>query len=79
MSGMPPAPDEPSQRTALTGRGSRVDLWPVAVAGTVLVLLAYTLRYALVPFVFAALIGFVLDPAVDCAARRWRSLSGCWR
>jgi len=34
------------------------------------VLLAYTLRYALVPFVFAAVISFVLDPAVDSAARR---------
>lgn len=38
----------------------------------VLVLLAYTLRYTLVPFVFAIVIGFVLDPVVEASARRLR-------
>lgn len=36
----------------------------------VLVLLTYTLRYTLIPFVFAIVIGFVLDPLVEASARR---------
>lgn len=67
---MTPTPDEQSRRTAVTGHRSRVGGWPIAIAGAVLVLLAYSLRYALVPFVFAAVISFVLDPVVDWAARR---------
>jgi len=67
---MTPAPDQQSRRTTAAGRRSRVGAWPIAIAGAVLVLLAYTLRYALVPFVFAAVISFVLDPVVDWAARR---------
>jgi len=70
MSGMTPGPDEQLRRTAVTGHRSRVGGWPIPIAGAVLVLLAYTLRYALVPFVFAAVISFVLDPVVDWAARR---------
>lgn len=49
---------------------SRVGGWPIAIIGAVLVLLAYTLRYTLIPFVFAAVIGFVLDPVIDWSARR---------
>jgi len=67
---MTPTQDEQSRRSAVAGRRSRVGGWPIAIAGAVLVLLAYTLRYALVPFVFAAVISFVLDPVVDRAARR---------
>ncbi|HEY6430788.1 MAG TPA: AI-2E family transporter [Acetobacteraceae bacterium] len=48
---------------------SRVGGWPIAIIGAVLVLLAYTLRYTLIPFVFAAVIGFVLDPVMDWSAR----------
>jgi predicted PurR-regulated permease PerM len=70
MSGMMPTPDEPERGSTVTGRRSRVGGWPIAIAGAVLVLLAYTLRYALVPFVFAAVIGFVLDPVVSWTARR---------
>ncbi|MGH7154918.1 MAG: AI-2E family transporter [Acetobacteraceae bacterium] len=44
--------------------------WPIGVTGLVLALLAYTLRYTLIPFVFAAVIGFVLDPVLYWAARR---------
>lgn len=50
--------------------------WPIAIVGMVLVFLAYELRYTLVPFVFAAVIGFVLDPVLVWSAawmggRRW--------
>lgn len=59
-----------------TPRRSRVGGWPIAIVGGVLVLLAYTLRYTLVPFVFAAVIGFVLDPVLiwttrHLGGRRW--------
>jgi predicted PurR-regulated permease PerM len=54
----------------MTARRSRVGGWPIAIVGMVLVLLAYTLRYTLVPFVFAAMIGFVLDPVLEWSARR---------
>jgi predicted PurR-regulated permease PerM len=50
-------------------RRSRVGGWPIAIVGVVLVLVAYTLRYTLVPFVFAMVIGFVLDPVVDWSTR----------
>ena len=55
---------------------SRVGGWPIAIIGAVLVLLAYTLRYALIPFVFAAVIGFVLDPVMDWSARRMGGSAG---
>jgi predicted PurR-regulated permease PerM len=64
------APDNKPQRAVVTGHRSRVGGWPIAVVGAVLVLLAYTLRYALVPFVFAAVIGFVLEPVVGWGTRR---------
>lgn len=51
---------------------ARVGGWPIGVTGLVLALLAYTLRYTLIPFVFAAVIGFVLDPVLHWAARRMR-------
>jgi hypothetical protein len=56
----------------MTGRRSYVGGWPIAVVGMVLVLLAYTLRYTLVPFVFAGMVGFVLDPVLGWSARRMR-------
>ncbi len=60
----------------MTERRSQVGGWPIAVVGLVLLLLAYTLRYTLVPFVFAIMIGFVLDPVLQWSAdrmhgRRW--------
>ncbi len=51
-------------------RRSRVGGWPIAIVGMVLVLLAYELRYTLVPFVFAMVIGFVLDPVMAWSARK---------
>lgn len=65
--------DQPRPASAaarIIARRSRVGGWPIAIVGMVLVLLAYTLRYTLVPFVFAIVIGFVLDPLVDASARR---------
>ncbi|HET6183372.1 MAG TPA: AI-2E family transporter [Acetobacteraceae bacterium] len=57
-------------------RRARVGGWPITIVGLILVLLVYELRYTLIPFVFAAVIGFVLDPVVRwcarrCGGRRW--------
>lgn len=54
----------------MTERRSLVGGWPIAIVGMVLLLLAYTLRYTLVPFVFATMIGFVLDPVLASSAQR---------
>lgn len=53
----------------MTERRSFVGGWPIAIVGLVLLLLAYTLRYTLVPFVFATMIGFVLDPVLHWSTR----------
>jgi predicted PurR-regulated permease PerM len=65
-----------SSRAGLAERRSLVGGWPLAIVGMVLALLAYELRYTLIPFVFAAMIGFVLDPVLAWSAdrlggRRW--------
>lgn len=65
----PPAPFPPRHADTRAESRSRVGGWPVAIIGAVLILLAYTLRYTLIPFVFAAVIGFVLDPVIDWSAR----------
>lgn len=67
---MSPPPDDELKPPAGTGRRSVVGGWPIAIVGAVLLLLAYTLRYTLIPFVFAVVIGFVLDPVVGWSARR---------
>lgn len=54
----------------MTERRSRVGGWPIAIVGIILVLLTYTLRYTLIPFVFAIVIGFVLDPVLVWSAKR---------
>ncbi|HEY5300939.1 MAG TPA: AI-2E family transporter [Acetobacteraceae bacterium] len=54
----------------MTERRSRVGGWPIAIVGIILVLLAYELRYTLIPFVFAIVIGFVLDPVIAWSAQR---------
>ncbi len=54
----------------MTERRSRVGGWPIAIVGIILVLLAYVLRYTLIPFVFAIVIGFVLDPVLAWSAKR---------
>ena len=54
----------------MTERRSRVGGWPIAIVGIILVLLAYELRYTLIPVVFAIVIGFVLDPVIAWSAQR---------
>lgn len=63
-------PNQPDQPIRLTERRSLVGGWPIAIVAMVLVLLAYTLRYTLVPFVFAIMIGFMLDPVLHWCAHR---------
>lgn len=65
-------PSQPDQPLRVTERRSLIGGWPIAVVGMVLVLIAYELRYTLVPFVFAAMIGFVLDPVLEWSARRMK-------
>lgn len=60
----------------MTNRRSPVGGWPIAIIGMVLLLLVYTLRYALIPFLFAGMFGFVLDPVLRWLTprmgnRRW--------
>jgi predicted PurR-regulated permease PerM len=63
---------EPPGRDPRKERRSRVGGWPIAVIALILLLLTYELRYTLIPFVFATVIGFVLDPVVAWAAKRMR-------
>jgi predicted PurR-regulated permease PerM len=49
---------------------SRVGGWPIVAALAVAALILYAVRYALLPFVFAAAIGFVTDPLIVGAQRR---------
>jgi predicted PurR-regulated permease PerM len=62
----------PVERDPKAGRRSRVGGWPIAVVGIILLLLVYELRYTLTPFVFAAVIGFVLDPVIAWSAARMK-------
>lgn len=55
---------------------SRVGGWPIAATLAVAAVMLYAIRYALLPFVFAIAIAFVVDPAVAWLAgrrgvRRW--------
>lgn len=63
---------EPGTPDPKTERRSRVGGWPIFVVGLFLVLLTYELRYTLIPFVFAIVIGFVLDPVIAWSAQRMR-------
>lgn len=63
---------EPATPAPRVERRSRVGGWPIAIIGIILVLLTYTLRYTLIPFVFAIVIGFVLDPVLVWSAQRMR-------
>jgi len=57
-------PDRTDHKTPVrdpgTQRRSRVGGWPIAVVALILLFLAYELRYTLIPFVFAAVIGAML-------------------
>ena len=67
-------PDRTDHKTPVrdpgTQRRSRVGGWPIAVVALILLFLAYELRYTLIPFVFAAVTGFVLDPVIAWSAKR---------
>lgn len=62
--GAPAAAGPPGPRRAPV-RG-----WPIAIALGVAAVILYAVRYALLPFLLAALIGFVLDPAIAWLQRR---------
>ena len=49
---------------------SRVGGWPIVAALAIVTIILYAVRYALLPFVFAAAIGFVTDPLIVAAQRR---------
>lgn len=49
---------------------SRVGGWPIAAALGVIALILYLVRYALLPFVFAIAIAFVIDPLIRDGQRR---------
>ena len=49
---------------------SRVGGWPIVAALAVVAIILYAVRYALLPFVFAAAIGFVTDPLIVAVQRR---------
>lgn len=51
-------------------RRSMVGGWPIAIAIGIAALLLYVVRYALLPFVVAIVVGFVLDPLVHLLRHR---------
>src|SRR6185437_3105735 len=59
---------EPAAPIRMIERRSRVGGWSIAIVGMIAGLVVYTLRYALLPFVFAIVVGFVLDPVVAWSA-----------
>jgi predicted PurR-regulated permease PerM len=66
-----------SRRTApaASQRRSRVGGWAITAALAVIAVILYAVRYALLPFVFAAAIAFVADPLIKLVQRRlytWR-------
>jgi predicted PurR-regulated permease PerM len=54
----------PPQKAAPTAARSPVGGWPIAATLAVVAIILYAVRYALLPFVFAAAIGFVADPLI---------------
>jgi predicted PurR-regulated permease PerM len=65
--------DEPRLPAAPVIQGrARVGGWPIAAALAVVAVILYEIRYALLPFVFAAAIGFVADPLIRATGRRLR-------
>ncbi len=60
----------PPPKAAPLPARSRVGGWPIAAALTVVAIILYAVRYALLPFVFAAAIGFVADPLIVTLQRR---------
>ncbi|HEX3537035.1 MAG TPA: AI-2E family transporter [Stellaceae bacterium] len=66
-----PEPNSPPRSEgAQISERSRVGGWPIAAAIAVIALLLYAVRYALLPFVFAAAVAFVTEPLIAAATRR---------
>ncbi|HWD59412.1 MAG TPA: AI-2E family transporter [Stellaceae bacterium] len=53
----------------MRARRAPVGGWPIAAALAVAAVMLYAIRYALLPFVFAIAIAFIVDPAVVALAR----------
>jgi predicted PurR-regulated permease PerM len=68
----PVAKDAATASDAASGplRRSRVTGWPIAATLAVIVVLAYIIRYALLPFVLAIAVAFVAEPLVGHLQRR---------
>jgi predicted PurR-regulated permease PerM len=62
----PPLSDGPPRRSRVTG-------WALFAACVIIAVLLYEVRVALLPFVFAVAIAFVMDPIVKALQRRLRS------
>ena len=60
----------PPPKAAPLPARSPVGGWPIAAALAVVAIILYAVRYALLPFVFAAAIGFVADPLIVRLQRR---------
>jgi predicted PurR-regulated permease PerM len=60
----------PPPKAAPTPARSPVGGWPIAAVLAVVAIILYAVRYALLPFVFAAAIGFVADPLIVTLQRR---------
>jgi predicted PurR-regulated permease PerM len=61
-----PEPDAPRRRSLVSG-------WAIAAVLAVLAVLLYEIRIALLPFVFAIAVAFVLDPLIKSLQRRFGS------
>jgi predicted PurR-regulated permease PerM len=75
--GVTPVPSAPA------GRRSFVGGWAIAAVLTVLALLLYEIRIALLPFVFAIAVAFVTDPLIKNLQRRlgtprWPVATACY-
>lgn len=72
MAGDRDAPDAPrgsERQDKPVPRRSMVGGWPIAIAIGIAAMLLYVVRYALLPFVLAIVIGFVLDPLIRLLRR----------
>jgi len=72
--GFPGRPVSERRRDTLPRR-SRVSGWALAAVLAVIAIVLYAVRYALLPFVFAAAVAFVMDPVIRAVQRlgspRW--------
>ncbi len=67
--GFPGRPVSERRRDSLPRR-SRVSGWALAAVLAVIAIVLYAVRYALLPFVFAAAVAFVMDPVIRAVQQR---------